>query len=151
MMKFKNILVLLGVGALTCTFSGCSQVGDTLNPFAEEPAPEALLGTPNDHLLKDEGSKVGTARSALQEVSRYPKAHQPQPMNPVVQPSVVRLMWVPDHLNKQGDLVPAHFYYLKVLEDRWAVTDVFDQQKLINESNGGDIGGSAIPFTASAQ
>jgi hypothetical protein len=124
--------------------NGCAQVGRSLNPFQEPIKAEALQGTPNDHVLREEGSKLEQARSSLEEVSRYPKAHQPQPVNPVIQPAVVRLMWVPDHLNKSGDLVPAHYYYLKVLEDRWAVTDVFEQQQI---SGGSSTLGSGIPFT----
>lgn len=126
--------------------SGCAKIGNSLNPFQEEPPPRAFLGDPNDHALREGGNHSDGARAALESISRYPKAHQPQPVNPVVQPSVVRLMWVPDHLNPQGDLVPSHYYYLKVLEDRWAVTDVFDQQKLINGSSSQN--SSTIPFTS---
>jgi uncharacterized protein YceK len=147
-MKHYNHM-MLGIGIIALlTLSGCSTVGETLNPFQESPKPEALLGTPNDHALSGGGTggKVQKARSELQDISRYPKAHQPRPANPVVQPSVVRLMWVPDHLNKNGDLVPAHYYYLKVLEDRWAVTDVFDRETLINGGSGAAT--SSIPFTS---
>ena len=141
-MNFSTLLVSGSLLFLT----SCSTIGNSLNPFQEEPKPEALLGTPNDHALKEGSDRLEAARASLEEVSRYPKAQQPQPVNPVVQPSVVRLMWVPDHLNKNGDLVPQHFYYLKVLEDRWAVTDVFEQKQM----NGGDNDSSVstIPFTS---
>ncbi len=123
---------------------GCAKLGNSLNPFAEDLPPQAFGGEPNDHALRAGGEKIEKARESLQSVGRYPRAHQPQPQNPVIQPSVVRLMWVPDHLNTSGDLVPAHFYYLKVLDDRWAATDVFDQRQLINESSGAR--SSSIPF-----
>jgi hypothetical protein len=53
-------------------------------------------------------------------------------------------MWVPDHLNSHGDLVPAHYYYLKVKKDEWAVTDAFE---LESQLNGGASGaGSAVGY-----
>lgn len=136
---------LLILSFSTLALTSCGTVGNALNPFQEAPPPEALLGTPNDHALRDNGNKDEKARASLEAVSQYPRAHQPQPVNPVVQPSVVRLMWVPDHLNKNGDLVPAHFYYLKVLEDRWAVTDVFEQQQQIGDASNA---APTIPYTS---
>jgi hypothetical protein len=47
-------------------------------------------------------------------------------------PAVVRMMWIPDHLNSHGDLVPAHYYYLRVLRDRPAVTDAFELEAQLN-------------------
>ncbi|MCI5066188.1 hypothetical protein MRY87_10725 [bacterium] len=137
----------LGAAALLSAaliLSGCSRFGNSLNPFQEEPPPRAYLGKLDDSALRDGGTSIEDARESLEEVARYPKAHQPQPQNPVIQPSVVRLMWVPDHLNKNGDLVPAHYYYLKVLDDRWAATDVFDQEALIN---GQSESTTSVPFT----
>lgn len=144
-MKFYHTTRHITALLLTLAFcTGCTQIGNSLNPFQEPIKAEALQGTPNDHALREEGERLERARGSLEEVSRYPKAHQPQPVNPVIQPAVVRLMWVPDHLNKSGDLVPAHYYYLKVLEDRWAVTDVFEQQQV---SGGSSTLGSSIPYT----
>jgi hypothetical protein len=137
-------IILTGLVSL----SGCARVGNALNPFQEELPPVAYAGNPNDHALRSEGGNPEAAREALQEVGQYPRAHQPQPYNPVMQPAVVRLMWVPDHLNGNGDLVPAHFYYLKVLDDRWALTDVFERQKMINNAGGP---ASNIPFTTRAK
>lgn len=144
-MRFYHTTRYITALLLTMAFcTGCTQIGNSLNPFQEPIKAEALQGTPNDHALREEGGRLEKARKSLEEVSRYPKAHQPQPVNPVIQPAVVRLMWVPDHLNKSGDLVPAHYYYLKVLEDRWAVTDVFEQQHV---SGGSSTSASGIPFT----
>lgn len=128
--------------------SGCATAGQVLNPFYETPPDTALLGQPNDHALNDSKEKVEKARDELESVARYPRAHSPEPVNPVVQPAVVRLMWIPDHLNANGDLVPAHYYYLKVLDDRWAVTDVFDQKKLLGDDKNS---GSHIPFVPAAE
>ena len=139
-------IIGIAITALVCT--GCGTISGALNPFQAPIKDEALQGTPSDHALKEEGNRLEKARASLEEVSRYPKAHQPQPVNPVIQPAVVRLMWVPDHLNGSGDLVPAHYYYLKVLEDRWAVTDVFEKQKL---SGGSGLSDSGIPYTRSAR
>ena len=72
------------------------------------------------------------------------RAHNPQPVNPVMAPAVVRLMWVPDHLNKHGDLVPAHYYYLKVLKERWVVSDAFELESQLHGPGGGS--SSAIPY-----
>jgi hypothetical protein len=53
-------------------------------------------------------------------------------------------MWVPDHLNKAGDLVPAHYYYLKVRDDYWAVQDAFEMERQLHEEDGS--GSSATPW-----
>jgi hypothetical protein len=47
-------------------------------------------------------------------------------------------MWVPDHLNRHGDLVAAHYYYLRVMNDRWAVQDAFELEAQINNNSGID-------------
>lgn len=144
----KKIIILISSISLSLVVSGCARVGATLNPFAEKLPSYAYAGNPNDHALTQDGGSVDKARSALQGLGRYPRAHQPKPQNPVIQPSVVRLMWIPDHLNKHGDLVPAHFYYLKVLEDRWAVTDVYEQHELVSGGgSGGRSSSSHLPFT----
>jgi hypothetical protein len=46
-------------------------------------------------------------------------------------------MWVPDHLNKVGDLVPAHYYFLRVRDSHWAVTDAFEIEKQLNTGTSG--------------
>jgi len=121
-MKISHSIVSLFL--LSCT--GCSSVGKVLNPFQETPPPEAYLGERNDKALAGDSQKVDTAQQALKAMASYRHTQMPEPAYPVMQPSVVRLMWIPDHLNKNGDLVPAHYYYLKVLQDRWAVQDAFE-------------------------
>jgi hypothetical protein len=132
--------VLLGA---VCSLSACASAGRVLNPFYEDPPPEALLGEKNDHALNEGSGKVQNARAALEHMATYQRAHAPQPVNPVIQPAVVRLMWVPDHLNKHGDLVPAHYYYLKVLKDRWAVTDAFELESQLGPKNSA----ATVPYT----
>jgi len=145
-LTFKSgLALLLGVSAILLT--GCSSASQVLNPFHETPPPHALYGDANDHALNDTQGKEDVARESLEAVGKYPRAHSPKPVNPVIQPAVVRLMWIPDHLNPNGDLVPAHYYYLRVLEDRWAVTDVFDQKRLLGEGQKG----SHIPFTTDSK
>lgn len=124
------------------TLSGCSTLGNVFNPFYDSPPPEAYLGEKNDSALRADASGGETARQALEAMSTYQRAQAPQPNNPVIQPAVVRLMWVPDHLNTHGDLVPAHYYYLKVKKDSWAVTDAFELEAQL----GGTQGGSAVGF-----
>lgn len=143
-MEIKNFTVKT-VAALSLAIfaTGCSSVGNALNPFYESPKPVALLGEPNDHALEEGDGKSERARQAMETMASYQRAHDPQPNNPVIQPAVVRLMWVPDHLNKHGDLVPSHYYYLKVLKDRWAVTDAFELEAQLKTGGSGD---SSVPF-----
>jgi hypothetical protein len=102
-----------------------------------------LLGEKNDHALLEGGAKVEKARQALEHMASYRRAQLPQPVNPVIQPAVVRLMWIPDHVNKHGDLVPGHYYYLKVLKDRWAVTDAFELENQLGTTKDS----ATLPFT----
>lgn len=118
-----------------------------MNPFYESPPPEAYLGEKNDRALNATYEKAETARSALEHMATYRRANEPEPIHPVIQPAVVRLMWVPDHLNKSGDLVPPHYYYLKVLSDRWAVQDAFELESQLGPTNSG----SNVPWTAGAR
>jgi hypothetical protein len=121
--------------------TGCTTVGNLMNPFYEPPSEIALQGSATDHALLDTG-KTDTARQALEAMATYQRANAPQPGNPVMQPAVVRLMWIPDHLNDKGDLVPSHYYYLKVLSDRWAVSDAFELEGQLGASTGT----SNVPF-----
>ncbi len=139
----RLIMVVLGL-----SISGCTTSSQLLNPFYEEPQPEAHLGENNDRAINDSGSKEDTARKALEAMTQYRSSQAPQPVNPVLQPAVVRLMWVPDHLNRNGDLVPAHYYYLKVLGDRWAVQDSFELEQQLN---GGKREASGVPFSVGQQ
>lgn len=130
----------LSLIALTLLVAGCGTVGSSLNPFEPDYPPEAFYGEANDHALNDSKVSVDGARQALEAMASYRRAQAPQPANPVMQPAVVRLMWVPDHLNSHGDLVPAHYYYLKVLNERWAVSDAFElEQQLGSTTDAGSI------------
>ncbi len=142
----KARLALLPVVALLCS---CTTMSNAMNPFYEEPKPVALLGEMNDHALNGGSNNAQGARSALEAMASYRDAQTPQPVNPVLQPAVVRLMWIPDHLNKNGDLVPAHYYYLKVLKDRWAVSDAFELEQQLSPNSAAATssgGANGLPF-----
>lgn len=127
MSQIGKILLIVAITMFSgAILSGCARIGNVLNPFYTPPGPEAYLGRANDSALNESVDKAEKARTALESMASYQRAHAPQPYNPVMQPAVVRVMWIPDHLNKNGDLVPAHYYYLKVLKDRWAVSDAFE-------------------------
>ena len=129
--KFGFICQQCLLGGAVILLSGCSAAGSFFNPFYEEP----LLGDKNDKAISGGGQNEDTARQALEAMASYRRAQTPQPVDPVIQPAVVRLMWIPDHLNKNGDLVPAHYYYVKVLRDRWAVTDAFELEGQLGNGN----------------
>jgi hypothetical protein len=133
--------VVIGLLAVTC--SSCTTASNLLNPFYESPTPEALLGERNDRAISGTGERAENARAALEAMATYRRTHHPQPVNPVMQPAVVRLMWIPDHLNKSGDLVPAHYYYLKVLNERWAVQDAFELESQLGPKSDS----SNVPYT----
>lgn len=144
-MKSLKLTTLATLSALL--LNGCYAASNILNPFYEPPSEVAYLGQPNDNALKDgAGGKEESARAALEHMASYQRSLDPQPVHPVVQPAVVRLMWVPDHLNKHGDLVPAHYYYLKVLSDRFAVSDAFELEGQLKHSTGGQGDASNIPY-----
>ena len=128
-MMIVKQLILVGMISVLCS---CSAVGKVVNPFYEPPTEIALKGQANDNALSGEVSKGEQARKVLEQVGSYQSAMPPQPVNPVMQPAVVRLMWIPDHLNSYGDLIPAHYYYLKVLEDRWNLQDSFELESQLN-------------------
>jgi hypothetical protein len=132
----KGFYVMLGV--IGMALSGCSSVSQIFNPFYETPSEVAYFGEKNDSALNNEAGsgKAGKAREALEAMASYQRALSPQPNNPVMNPAVVRLMWIPDHLNSHGDLVPAHYYYLKVKKDSWAVTDAFELESQLGASTG---------------
>ena len=145
-MRNTNLVLTLAVLTFCCSFgfSGCNTavgrgVGDLLNPYADDYGPE--LGNRDNKAVLDSGAQSNQAeqaRHALEVMGTYRGSQAPQPYAPVMQPAEVRLMWVPDHLNKAGDLVPAHYYYLKVLPDRWAVQDAFELEKQLGDEKGGD-------------
>ena len=138
---YRNILT----GTLTLallSLSACTATSNLLNPFYEEPSERALRGEMNDHALNGTYEKEDTARKALESMATYERAHTPEPAKPVMRPAVVRLMWVPDHLNRAGDLVPAHYYYLKVKKEDFAVTDAFELEQQLQ----GPGGASNVPY-----
>ena len=138
----SKILLLTGL----LTLCACSNNSGYLNPFYEPPTEIAMLGAPNDHALAGGTlDKAQKARMAAQQLATYRQANSPEPYNPVMQPAVVRLMWVPDHLNRHGDLVPAHYYYLKVLSERWAVQDAFELEAQLHGPKGAG-GSTNTPF-----
>jgi hypothetical protein len=122
--------------------SACTTMSNFVNPFYESPSELAVMGEANDKALNGSSGKEEVAREAFDHLNAYQATNMPQPYNPVVQPSIVRLMWIPDHLNSHGDLVPAHYYYVKVLDDRWALTDAFEIESQLH--TGKDT--SNIPF-----
>lgn len=134
MNRLATLTKLVSLGTIASIITGCTAIGDRMNPFQEEPDPIAYLGDRNDHALNETQNKQDTARQALDAMASYRRTQYPQPVDPVIQPAVVRLMWIPDHLNKSGDLVPAHYYYLKVLNDRWAVQDAFELEEQLGPS-----------------
>lgn len=140
--KIGLCLSMLSLGA-------CSQSGsfaDNLNPYSDGNKVNADFGG-----SRDTGSIMGggggaksaeAARNALEVMGTYRKALPPEPTYPVIKPAEVRLMWVPDRLNAIGDLIPAHYYYLRVLPDRPAVTDAFEIERQLDLTSSG---GTAAP------
>lgn len=127
----------LSVALLAAALSGCTSASQILNPFYEPPSEIALKGEANDHALNGTYQKEDVARKALEAMATYERAHTPEPAKPVIRPAVVRLMWVPDHLNNAGDLVPSHYYYLKVKKEDWAVQDAFELEGQLKGPNAG--------------
>lgn len=125
---------------LLCSCSSSSL--EVLNPYGTDNTEYTSYGKrDNSAILGNSGGRSSgqseNARHALEVIGTYRAAQDPQPYYPVMQPAEVRLMWVPDHLNKSGDLVPAHYFYLKVLDDRWAVQDAFEIEKQLSTDNDG--------------
>ena len=143
----------LVLGCVLLLSSGCSTVGNFLNPFYDPPTEIALKGERNDHAISGGGGALSSsrARAALETIGSYQRAHEPQPVNPVINPAVVRLMWIPDHLSPHGDLIPAHYYYLKIKEDQWALTDAFDLEQQLKGSTGGNSSNVPYVFADEAQ
>ena len=141
----KSIRVII---APLVVLAGCNAIGDSLNPFTDNVTTE--LGSRNTDAIAGGGGskkKDEIARHALEVMGSYRRAETPQPYYPVVTPADIRMMWVPDHINRLGDLVPAHYYYLRVLPEGFAVQDAFEIEKRLNPPTGGNVssagGGSA--------
>ena len=155
-MKGKKIWMLsLGLiavsGPIGCSNQTVGSALDLMNPYGEDAPPNAGVRD-NSAILNDGGSQNGQteesrARQALEVLGSYRQTQEPQPYYPVMQQAEVRLMWVPDHLNKVGDLVPAHYYYLKVKDQQWAVQDAFDIEEQLKNSDRGALGSTHTPWT----
>lgn len=145
MVRLYSQILIFAAGTLLV---GCGATADRfLNPLQAEPQPEAYLGQPNSDSLNGSKDKGQAAREALEGMGAYKEQFPPSPNKPVLRPAIVRLMWIPDHLNKTGDLVPAHYYYLKVKNDEWAVEDAFDIYDGLQGSEGNKLNNpSNIPF-----
>lgn len=147
-LKNFNRFVLVGLGAFLSACSYVAPIADELNPYGNGHQDAAAFGGERNTgaLLGNGGGAKSSeaARHALEVMGTYRKALPPQPSYPVVQPAEMRLMWIPDHLNAVGDLIPAHYYYLRVLPDRPAVTDAFEIESQLDLSSQA---GSAAPVS----
>ena len=129
--------------------SGCSSESwDFLSPFSHSEVEVANKGERTNKAILEESGGSGVsaedARKALEVMGKYQETHDAKPYAPVLKPAEVRLMWVPDHLNRNGDLVPAHYYFLKVLPDIWMTQDAFEIEEQITSGRSG--AGSAVPW-----
>lgn len=142
-MKNNRIVKLICLSSLSVlgACSAANTVADNLNPYADgNQVPAEYGGERNTNALGGGGAggkDADNARHALEVLGTYRKAQAPEPAYPVIQPAEVRLMWIPDHLNAVGDLVPAHYYYLRVLPDRPAVTDAFEIERQLDLTQSG--------------
>lgn len=141
--KVLGVLSFCSIVLCSMGMTGCSNtMSDVLNPYAENGGEDYGKRDNSAILGGDSGSNDATnARHALEVMSQYRRTQDPQPQYPVIQPAEVRLMWVPDHINRAGDLVPAHYYFLKVLDDRWEVQDAFDLDRQLGDDSK-NIGGA---------
>lgn len=145
------IAYALMIGTLTGCATSVGTIGDQLNPYADANSGELgerSLGAISGGGTGGKNSEL--ARHALEVIGTYPRAHAPQPVYPVIRPAEVRLMWIPDHQNLYADLIPAHYYYLRVTNDGWEVRDAFDIERQYGEGagriqygSGGNLPGSA--------
>lgn len=136
--RFLYISLLALVG-----FFGCEAAGDKINPFAVDSSNG--FGEANTNAILGGASGGGAAekaRHALEVAGSYQRALPPQPVYPVIRPAEVRLMWIPDHLTLDGNLVPAHYYHIKIHNDMWELQDAFEIEGQINNRGvgGGDYG-----------
>lgn len=147
---FRHVwsVMMLSIICAGCATTPLGGAADALNPFAAGD-PSKQLGERNNSAILDMsgGKDADRARHALEVLGSYQRTHTPQPTYPVIKPAIVRLMWVPDHLNKGGDLVPAHYYYLLVQRDQWAVQDAFEIE---DQLNAGSPGTAGVPWTYKA-
>jgi hypothetical protein len=132
-----TLLSSLLAGATGCALAG--PMADELNPYGQGAGVTEQGVRDSSSILGASGGGAGEAERArhqLEALGAYRRALPPQPAYPVVKPAEVRLMWVPDHLNRVGDLVPAHYYYLRVTNDQFEVQDAFDYDMQLNNQPG---------------
>jgi hypothetical protein len=140
--KLEKIVCCSLLSSILIAGAGCAIAG----PMADELNPYGSGGGGVEQGVRDSSTIVGAsgggageaerARHQLEALGAYRRALSPQPAYPVVRPAEVRLMWIPDHLNKVGDLVPAHYYYLRVTNDQFEVQDAFDYDNQLNNQPG---------------
>jgi len=129
---------LVGAFAVGSVVAGCSVAGpaaDELNPYGQGNAVDSLGLRDNSTVAGASGGsskEAERARHALETLATYRRASAPQPAYPVIRPAEVRMMWIPDRLNQHGDLVPAHYYYLRVRNDSWELQDAFDIEQQLH-------------------
>ncbi len=143
MLNIKKLSKITSLLVLGLWITSCGKVSESLNVYSD--SVENELGERSTAAISSggNGDKAAQARHALEVMGSYQRALAPQPYFPVVNPAEIRLMWIPDHLNKFGDLVPAHFYYLRVLPEGFAVQDAFEIEKRLDvntSSAGGTVG-----------
>jgi hypothetical protein len=148
-MKMPNMYYRILLMLFCCMLIvGCSSnVADIVNPY--HGGEEVEYGERTNRAILEGGADDGKtdedrARHALEVMKSYERAQTPQPYKPVLRPAVVRLMWIPDHLNRNGDLIPAHYYFLKVRDDSWDVQDAFELEGQLDSKSGN--GGGATPW-----
>lgn len=132
--------------ALLLIFTGCSgSLDEALNPNADAENSVPKGGERSNRPILEGSATAGgsvsdKARHALEVLASYRRAQDPEPGQPVRYPAVVRKVWIPDHQNGSGDLVPSHYYFLEVLPERWAVQDAYElEEQLRSGSNSGSI------------
>jgi hypothetical protein len=151
MKRYIKKIILISISASMIGLASCAQTGsfaDNLNPYADgNQIPAEYGGDRNTGAIMGGGGgakSADAARNALEVMGTYRNALPPEPTYPVIKPAEVRLMWVPDRLNAIGDLIPAHYYYLRVLPDRPAVTDAFEIERQLDLTTSG---GAAAPIS----
>jgi hypothetical protein len=78
----------------------------------------ALEGPPQDlQALYQE--TIGTPPPAPALQPQHLPVGPEAPYTPIMQPPRVQRVWVPDHLNAEGDLVAGHWVYLLLEPSRW--------------------------------
>ncbi len=145
MSRFKRFMLRIIILSLGIFVLGCSSVSNAINPYYKTPPKEAYAGKRSDHSLTGGGREEKALSAISSEIASRAGATSSSPYKPVVTPAVIRLMWVPDRLNRNGDLIPAHYYYIRILNDRFVLEDAFEINAMLNSTTkSADSGG--YPF-----